>query len=91
MSWESLSAESKVIVGYMALSTAITAAETAATELDEAPFDAEDTEVLTGLPEDLRLPILARLVSVAETLREGLRSVDAAILVASGGQAITTA
>lgn len=86
-----LSEESTTILNYLSLATAIAAAETAATELDEAPFDADDTRVLAGLPEALRLPILTRLVSVAEALREGVRSVDAAILVASGGQAITTA
>jgi hypothetical protein len=91
MSWEGLSEESGKILDYLALSSAVSAAETAATELDEAPFDDDDARVLAELPDDLRLPILTRLVGVADGIREGLRAVDAAILVAAGGQAITTA
>jgi hypothetical protein len=89
--FENLSEESQKILDYLALSAAISAAETAANELDEAPFDDDDVRTLAGLPDELRLPVLTRLVGVAEVLREGARTVDAVILVASGGQAITTA
>jgi len=91
MSWEELSEDSQKILDYLALAAAIGSAETAATELDEAPLDEADARVLAELPDELRLPVLARLVGVADGIREGLRQLDAAILVASGGQAITTA
>jgi hypothetical protein len=88
---DELSAESQQIINLMALSTAITCAETAAEELYQGGFDDEDMQTLAALPAELRLPILTRLVEVAEQLREGLRLVDEVILVASGSQAITTA
>lgn len=68
------------VVNLMSLAATFTVHEDAIQNLESAPFDDVELDALALLDEDHRMRLVARLVEIAEVLREASRELDGRVL-----------
>lgn len=73
-------------VELLALGTVITLIEDGAQNLEAGEFDDTEIELLLVLKDDVRMTLTARLIELAESVRESLRTLDGRVLQLTSGQ-----
>lgn len=73
-------------VELLALGTVITLIEDGTQNLEAGEFDDEEIVMLLSLKDDVRMTLIARLIELAESVRESLRTLDGRLLQLTSGQ-----
>jgi hypothetical protein len=74
------------LLDLLAMSASVTLIEDAVQNLSNIPLGDDDVAALRLLPEQPRMQITARLIELAEVLREVLRELDGQLLGLTAGQ-----
>lgn len=78
------------VVNLMSLAATFTVTEDAIQNLESVPFDDVEIDALALLDEDHRMRLIARLVEIAETLREVSRELDGRVLQLTGANLLSS-